>query len=125
MKNNERKVNKKLISALMAYKGLNGITLGELHNPPVSRVIIHWFLKGLSKRSVSRPQIAEILAPVIIDLKNELDSISSTGIFEALFPSPPSLYVDNKSVGQENLEKDGDNLPESKEKNIDDQRSDG
>ena len=123
MNKNKNNVNKKLVTALMAYKGLNGKTLGDLCDPPVCKVTIHFLLNyGIgSNRLMSR--VVEILAPCISDLKRDLDSISSLGLFDALFP--PAPCINNKSVGREIIEEGSDNLPERKEKYSDDQRSDG
>ena len=117
MNKNKNNVNKKLVTALMAYKGLNGKTLGDLCDPPVCKVTIHFLLNyGIgSNRLMSR--VVEILAPCISDLKRDLDSISSLGLFDALFP--PLLHA--STINEEG----SDNLPERKEKYSNDQRSDG
>ena len=46
IKNHKRTVNKKLIMALVAYNGLNLVSLGKLCDPPVTNAALSMLLSG-------------------------------------------------------------------------------
>ena len=46
IKNHKRTVNKKLVMALVAYNGLNLVSLGKLCDPPVTNAALSMLLSG-------------------------------------------------------------------------------
>jgi hypothetical protein len=92
----KRSVNKKLISALMAYAGLNGSDVGLRCDPPVTRSAIHRVITGDLSSNRILSQITEILGPAALDLYNEFMSLNNPqndSLIDDLFPCTQDYQV--------------------------------
>jgi len=106
----KRTVNKKLISALIAYDELNLEKIGQKCDPPVSKPAISMFLNDKFAPDRLRSQITDILAGVVNDLFWELTGIQNGNISEILFPYSQD-NPNNISITEEKQ----DAFPERKE----------
>lgn len=113
MKNNKRNVNKNLINALIAYRGLDLVSLGRLCDPPVSNAALSMFFAGKAGGERLGTQVTEILRPVLADLMSETFSyqtISTRDFFDVLFP--PVSH--SESIAPVITEGNNSTLPEKK-----------
>jgi hypothetical protein len=92
MQKHNLSVNKKLIVSLLTYNGMTMKGLGELCDPPVSKMTISLFLRGTYDGNNERlaQQTAEILRPTIPAFVHEVSSLRADDPFHILFPD--SVY---------------------------------
>jgi len=108
MEKNKRKVNKKLIQALLAYGGLTYTHIGQRCDPPVTRMAICIFLGGgYVGGERLREQIAVMLDPILDDMIDEVHADSSfrpypRDISKILFPQvnngEPAMNIQEESI---------------------------
>ena len=78
-------VNRNLLYALIAYRGLKLSSLGQLCDPPVTAASLSIFFAGKGGAPRLGTQVAEILRPSLEDLANEIMSSYDGGLRCALF----------------------------------------